>query len=278
MTAQGHAPVLESSTGTGVGRFGRSNAVHVWHGRVPDVPDPADVAVLDAAELRTYRGRRPPFDGRYAGAHAAVRRVLADHYLGCPPDAIRFGRHTCPRCADGTHGRPRVVAPVTRLEFSLSRSGPYWLLSVTAGGRVGIDIEVHGGRDLGGMADVALSSDESAALEAVDDVSEREAFFLRAWTRKEAVLKAAGIGIVAELRSLDVFPQRNGPVSVACADPAVRGVWRVEDVPLGPGLSAAVARETGETGPVLIRSSAAALAAQEGFRPGRATGSGDGVR
>ncbi|MER5755698.1 4'-phosphopantetheinyl transferase superfamily protein [Streptomyces sp. NPDC002088] len=257
MIAQGPAPVL----GNSIGRFGRSNAVHVWHGRVTDLPDPADVALLDAAELRTYQGRSAPFDGHYAGAHAAVRRILADHYLGCPPAAIRFGRHLCPRCADGTHGRPKVVAPATRLDFSLSRSGPYWLLAVTAGGQVGIDIEVHGGRDLGGMAEVALSDGELAALEAAGSEQEREAFFLRSWTRKEAILKAAGIGIVAELRSLDVFPQRDGPVSIAYTDPAVRGVWRVEDVPLGPGMSAAVARDHQETGPVLLRSSTSALAA-----------------
>ncbi|MBO1334098.1 4'-phosphopantetheinyl transferase superfamily protein [Streptomyces sp. VRA16 Mangrove soil] len=247
--------------GNGVDRFGRSHAVHVWHGRVPDVPDPDDVALLDAAELRTYQGRSAPFDGHYAGAHAAVRRILADQYLGCPPSAIRFGRHACPRCADATHGRPRVVAPATRLDFSLSRSGAYWLLAVTAGGQVGIDLEVHGGLDLAGMAEVALSAGELAALDTLGSEPEREAFFLRSWTRKEAILKAAGIGIVAELRSLDVSPQRDGQVSVACTDPAVRGVWRVEDLPLGPGLSAAVARRHGDPGPVLLRSSTAALAA-----------------
>ncbi len=257
MITQGNAP----APGTTSGLFGRTNAVHVWHGRVPDFPDPADVALLDATELRTYRGRSAPFDGHYSGAHAAVRRILADRYLGCAPAAVRFGRQVCPRCADRVHGRPRIVEPATRLDFSLSRSGPYWLLAVTAGGQVGIDIEVHGGRDLDGMAEVALTQSELAAVAATGNAREREAFFLRSWTRKEAILKAAGIGIVAELRSLDVFPQQDGPVSVVCTDPAVRGVWLVEDVPLGPGLSAAVAREHRDAGPVLLRSDMAALAA-----------------
>jgi 4'-phosphopantetheinyl transferase len=251
----------EPAPAPGVGRFGHSNAVHLWHGRVADFPDPADVALLDDTESRTYRSRRAPFDGHYAGAHAAMRRILADHYLGCPPATIRFGRHLCPRCADGEHGRPRVVAPVTRLHFSLSRSGPYWLLAVTVGGQVGVDVEARGGLDLEGVAEVALSDAELEALGATGSEQEREAFLLRAWTRKEAILKAAGIGIVADLRSLDVFPHRDGPVSVACTDPAVPAIWRVEDVPLGPGLSAAVAREHRNPGPVLLRSSAAVRAA-----------------
>lgn len=236
-----------------LGRFGESNAVHVWHARVPDVPDPADLALLDDVELRTFRARSAPFDSHYAGAHAAVRRILADHYLGGPPTAIRFGRQRCPRCGDHTHGRPRIVAPATRLDFSLSHSGPDWLLAVTAGGRVGVDIEQHAGLDFESAAEAVLSEDELAILRGTKVAREREEFFLRAWTRKEAVLKAAGVGIVGDLSGLDVYPLRGGPVRIEHIEPGIHGSWALEDIGIGPDLSAALARETGRPGPVLLR-------------------------
>jgi 4'-phosphopantetheinyl transferase len=236
-----------------LGRFGESNAVHVWHGRVPDVADPADLALLDDVELRAFRARSAPLDGHYAGAHAVVRRILVDHYLGGPPTTIRFGRQRCPRCGDHTHGRPRIVAPATRLDFSLSRSGPYWLLAVTAGGQVGVDIEQHVGLDFESAAQAVLSEDELAILRGTRGERGREEFFLRTWTRKEAVLKAAGVGIVADLSGLDVHPLRGGPVRIEHIEPGIHGSWAVEDIGVGAGLSAALARETGRPGPVLLR-------------------------
>ncbi|MEU3411661.1 4'-phosphopantetheinyl transferase superfamily protein [Streptomyces sp. NPDC006658] len=246
---RGRAP----SVGDGAGRFGRSNAVHVWHGRVADLPDPADTALLDDTELSTFRRRGAPFAGRYAGAHAAVRRILADHYLGGPPAAIRFGRHRCPRCGDPTHGRPRIVTPATRLDFSLSHSGPYWLLAVTAGGQVGVDIEEHTGRGFGDAPRIALSDAELDVLSGAGDEREHEALFLRAWTRKEAVLKAVGVGIVADLRALDALTHPHGPLRVDHAESGRPTAWTVQDLPLGPARTAALAHEHTRPGPVLLR-------------------------
>ncbi|MCY0941348.1 amino acid adenylation domain-containing protein [Streptomyces antarcticus] len=236
-----------------IGRLGESGAVHIWHGRVTDVPDPADIDLLDDEELRVFRARLPPLDAHYAGAHAAVRRILADDYLGGSPAAIRFGRHACARCGDPTHGRPRIMAPATRLELNLSRSGPYWVCAVTAGGQVGVDIERHARLDVEGAAEFVLSDEELAGLRATGSEREREEVFLRAWTRKEAVLKAVGVGIFADLRHVDVAPLRSGPVRVEHDEPGLSGSWVIEDVPLGPGLSAAVAQPARRPGPVVLR-------------------------
>ncbi|MFC4497739.1 4'-phosphopantetheinyl transferase family protein [Streptomyces ovatisporus] len=238
------------------GRFAATRAVHVWYGRGADELGKVDLTHLDDGELRLVRSRRPPLDAHYGSAHAAVRRVLADHYLGGPPSAITFGRHVCPRCGDPSHGRPRISSPVTGLEFSLSRTGPHWALAVTAGERVGIDIECGAGRAVDGAAEVALSDGELARLRAVEHAAGRREFFLRAWTRKEAVLKAAGTGIVAGMRALEVRPAQRGTVRVENAE-AVRGdrprTWLVDELALGDGLFAALAREEGRCGPVVLR-------------------------
>ncbi|MGW7410978.1 4'-phosphopantetheinyl transferase family protein [Streptomyces sp. NPDC054863] len=215
------------------GRLAVTGAVHIWHGRTSDRGDEADLALLNDEELLLVRGRSAPLGAHYAGAHAALRRILADHYLGGPPGAIRFGRRSRPRCADVTHGRPRVLAPATGLEFSLSRSGPHWAVAVTAGGPLGVDIESGHGFDIEGVPDLVLSADELAGLRAAPDEDGRRGIFFRAWTRKEATLKAVGVGIVAELRSLDVRPAQPGPVFVDHAEPGVRALAGRGSVPGG---------------------------------------------
>ncbi|MFI6012817.1 4'-phosphopantetheinyl transferase family protein [Streptomyces sp. NPDC051243] len=236
------------------GRLAVTGAVHIWHGRVPDELDPGDLALLDDEELRLARGRRPPYQAHYAGVHALVRRLLADHYLGGPPGAIRFGRHSCPGCGDRSHGRPRITRPATGLEFSLSRSGPHWALAVTAAGSVGIDVESRRDFAAEGVSELALSHPELARMRALEREEDRREFFLRSWTRKEAVLKAVGIGIVTDLRGLDVLADDADSAVVGHAGPGPRDSWLVEEVDLGPDLVAALARGAGrDAGPVVLR-------------------------
>jgi 4'-phosphopantetheinyl transferase len=236
------------------GRLASTNAVHIWHGRVPDELDPGDLALLDDEELRLARGRRPPYQAHYAGVHAVLRRLLSDHYLGGPPGAIRFGRHICPACGDRSHGRPRIARPATGLEFSLSRSGPYWALAVTAAGSVGVDLESRRDFAAESVSELALSDPELARMQALEREDDRREFFLRSWTRKEAVLKAVGIGIVTDLRGLDVLPAEAGSAVIEHTGPGPCGRWLVEEVDLGPGLVAALARGAGRAaGPVVLR-------------------------
>jgi 4'-phosphopantetheinyl transferase len=232
------------------GRFRETGAIHLWHGRVPDQVLSSDLAVLGEDELRVIRGMSGVRAAHYAGVHAAVRRVLGHRYLGVPTEAVRFGRHACPRCADPAHGRPRIEHPVTALDFSLSRSGPYWLLAVTAGEQVGVDIER---RIAGCVAETALTDDELARVRRAERPEERQQLFLRAWTRKEAVLKACGVGIVAELRELDTSPADAGPVTVEYGEPGLAGRWNVQDLTLAPGIVGALAQGTGRVRPVVSR-------------------------
>ncbi|MEU2426296.1 4'-phosphopantetheinyl transferase superfamily protein [Streptomyces sp. NPDC007851] len=226
-------------------------AVHVWHGRAPDALGPDDTALLSDEETRKARRLPATASLRYAAAHAAVRRVLAGH-LGVPPRDLVLGRHPCPRCAHPRHGRPRIDWPPTDLEFSLSRSGPHWLLAVGAGQRLGVDLE--GGRplDVEGASRLVLSASELAHLRAApDDTARRHAFF-RCWTRKEAVVKAVGVGIATDLDGVDTRPA-DDPVLVTCAEGTGPGSWLVQDLPMPEGVFAALAREAGRAGPVVFR-------------------------
>lgn len=95
-------------------------------------------------------------------------------------------------------GKP--YAETCDIQFSLSHSGNY-AAAALAESDIGIDIETPREADLK-LAERYFSPDERSRLEAADDAA-RE--FLRIWTRKESLLKAAGIGITTPLSDICVL-------------------------------------------------------------------------
>lgn len=85
--------------------------------------------------------------------------------------------------------------------FNLSHSGGWLALVLGDSAHLGIDIEAGAG--LGDGADLVprvLHPQEAAAWHAAPD---RRSLFLRAWTRKEALLKAKGCGTLDEFPTID---------------------------------------------------------------------------
>jgi 4'-phosphopantetheinyl transferase len=162
---------------------------------------------------------RPPATGRcrcsnerFVAAHAALRSILGAA-LDRDPRALRFARR-CGRYGATNHGKPHLeVEP--GLDFSLSRSGDVALLALARGRRVGVDVErPPPGADLAAVAAQALAPGERTAIAALPP-GERDAAILRAWTRKEALLKAQGLGVDGDLQKLDVASADPGPVTLA---------------------------------------------------------------
>jgi hypothetical protein len=94
--------------------------------------------------------------------------------------------------------KPRLD-PVRRpelggVDFSIAASGPWVGLAILVGGRVGIDIEVERRFDLTPELRALVFHPAETGPEVPDDVVSRRQFF-EVWTRKEAVLKAAGLGL-----------------------------------------------------------------------------------
>ncbi|MFJ9871295.1 4'-phosphopantetheinyl transferase family protein [Streptomyces sp. NPDC101165] len=213
--------------------------------------DPADLDVLSAEERRRFAAIRDRVRAAYFGAaHAEVRRRLAG-VLGVGPEEIRFGRLPCPGCGRVVHGRPYVRYPETTWEFSLSRSGPRWLCAAADGVRIGVDLERVRRADFASLAPAVLSRGERRYFGGVPAVC-RDREFMRCWTRKEAVVKASGIGVEGDLRKVEVGP--DSPVSkVSHTVPGLEiGAWIVMDLPSAPHYSSALAVQDSEKNLVFV--------------------------
>lgn len=188
------APTAASPTGAALAHTADlpTGTCHVWWARPTDA-GPSWVEALDADErARLDALDRPGERQRFLAAHALTRTVLAA-YLGTDPAALRF-TSGCGACG-GPHGKPSLVRePGARpVEFSVAGAGDRVAVAV-AGDPIGLDVDELGRvSDYSALADMALRPGEQAVLDALSG-ERRPAAFLRYWTRKEAVLKALGIG------------------------------------------------------------------------------------
>ena len=162
-----------------------------------------------------------------AGAEHPIESIAA-RYLGCSPGSVRVTR-------SGT-GKPELDGP--GLAVSLTHSGDVVLVAVAAGGQVGVDAEVLR-PDVADwtLVDHALTVSERARLEAVT-TADRAEFFLRSWSRKEAILKAAGAGLGIDPREVDLDGL---DVAALPAELGAAADWTLVDLPVA-GYAAALAR------------------------------------
>jgi 4'-phosphopantetheinyl transferase len=172
--------------------------VHVWGWAFePSVADlPAHIEILDQQEReRMQRFHFAPDRARYAVAHANLRRILGA-YLQQPAAGLRFD-------ANG-FGKPELYQneSSSSLQFSLSHCRSIGVLAVAKGRPVGVDVEEVRPIEPE-VADSHFSVSERAQLNRLQGDAWLLGFY-RCWTRKEAILKAEGVGLSRALDSFDV--------------------------------------------------------------------------
>jgi 4'-phosphopantetheinyl transferase len=167
----------------------RDGAVHVWRADLTAVGD--DLSDL-LCEQELARAQRILSDSRRElwTRSRGLLRALLGRYLQREPASLRF--------ATGAHGKPALGdGDANELAFNLSHSGQLALYAFSAGGAVGVDIEV-GRRTVEELAVARdwLGAEQAQRLEALEPATRRREF-LRAWTRHEAQLKCLGVGFGA---------------------------------------------------------------------------------
>jgi 4'-phosphopantetheinyl transferase len=184
-------------------------------------------SLLDERERERRRAYLRDEDRARFTLAAALLRVVVGLRLGVAPERVAVDR-SCPRCGR-PHGRPRVVPP---LEVSISHSREVATVAVTTAGAVGVDVEA--------VRPVAYEPllDDLCAAEERPHVGDTEAFY-RYWTRKESVLKAAGVGLTVPMREVRVTQPDAAPRLLAYPGGA-RLAARMADASLTDGYIAAV--------------------------------------
>jgi 4'-phosphopantetheinyl transferase len=172
--------------------------VHVW--RIDLSRYPADlVGILEPAErTRAERIVRGSLRDQWIVCRASLRQILAV-YTGSPAHAIQFETTSLgkPSLATGMNARQLP-------SFNISHSDCVALVAVAIGTPVGIDVErVRPLTDIDHLIERYFCAGERAELASLRGDGIERAFY-RCWTRKEAVLKAAGLGLNAPLHEICV--------------------------------------------------------------------------
>jgi 4'-phosphopantetheinyl transferase len=195
-------------------------------------PSAAEVALLKsfltADELAGCdRCRLPDVRRRKIVARGRLRQVLAN-YLHCSSAEIQI--------EVGAQGKPRVAG----LEFNLSHSDDL-AVYVVSDRPVGIDIEKVRSLDVAGIVARFFAPEEWQLWRALPVDQQQWAFF-RAWTVKEAYLKAIGTGLHTPLSELVVEINPELPLAIL-SHPG----WSVRALELPGGyVGAVVAKEIGQ--------------------------------
>jgi 4'-phosphopantetheinyl transferase len=151
-----------------------------------------DVGAASALLDRRERTRAARFRFRrdrdtYTLAHG-VWRVALGECLGIAADEVPL--------ATTADGQPRLAG--TALSTSLSHSGTLVALTVCPAATVGVDIESYPPRiDLDALMPTFCTREEVTELRALRETVRRRAL-LELWTRKEALLKAFGVGLLTD--------------------------------------------------------------------------------
>ena len=154
-------------------------------------------------------------------------RYILSGYLKCPPSDIRFKLTGSNKPEiDGLSG--------LNLHFNLSDSADRVLIAIAAS-PVGIDVELINPK----FSYHAILNNNFSTLEAayINSAENFKRFFLL-WTRKEAILKATGIGLTDHLK---LIPSLDGQYAIESAVLSTANNWQLSSFEINGGYIATIA-------------------------------------
>ncbi len=165
---------------------------------------------------------------RFTAAHGQVREILAA-YLDADPAGLRFTYNP--------QGKPDLAQGEPH--FNLSHSLGMGLLAVAFQRQVGVDVErLDRAVDYANIARRFFAPVEVAEFFALP-LADRPLAFCTGWTRKEAYIKARGMGLSISLDSFAVNLAPGQPPRLTPPDPG----WSIHALDPGDGFVAALVVE-----------------------------------
>ena len=200
-----------------------SDFARMWQILAPDERERADRFHFEADRRRAVIGR-------------GYLRLLLGQIFNLPANNLQFQYDE--------FGKPGLLQKREPLvQFNVSHSGDLILIAIARRLAVGVDVEkIRTDLDLADIAARFFSANENERLASLADPLRHKAFFT-CWTRKEAYLKARGIGLSLPLDQFDVsFLAGEDPQLLATRpDPAEARQWRLRGLELSGDYAAALA-------------------------------------
>lgn len=163
-------------------------------------------------------------------------RLLLASYLGVTGKDVRISRLV--------RGKPVLDHQYhpQKLDFSSAGSKGFCLIGISSGGALGVDLEEAGRRTFKPLALARryFSVQEQQALQSLDPTGLDQAF-LHTWACKEAVVKAAGLGIANQLCHFSVNTNPAHPPEVLEMRGDAASNWRLAMVKPADGFVGSVA-------------------------------------
>ncbi len=206
----------------------QGDAVHLWHLDFDQLSNPLNSdAGVQFRELSDFQQR---------STRRFYLRLLLGAYLGLPGKDVRIARRI--------KGRPELDSSQSKgeLDFNVARSNARYLIGISSGASIGVDLEIaarRSGKPLA-LARRYFSPDETAALSKLDE-EELHRAFMHTWACKEAIVKASGMGIANQLCRFTVDVNPDNPPSVLDMPDDDHMAWQLAMAEPAQGSIAAIA-------------------------------------
>lgn len=192
-----------------------ANNIHVWQASLSKERTRLDEfwCILNQNErARANRFISAHHRANFVIARGILRQLLGN-YVGCLPQLIKL--------KENFYGKLSLLDSGSAIQFNLSHAGDIAMYAFAPDKPVGIDVEkMRQNTDTFAIASRFFAADESKRLAIFTQEQQLSAFF-SCWTRKEAFIKALGIGLSCALDkfTVDLTPTRvTGRLSLVVGD------------------------------------------------------------
>jgi 4'-phosphopantetheinyl transferase len=216
-----------------------SNQVHIWAVDLEHWGFPCHEAMQMLPESERKQSERFRFEilkTRYIKGHYLLRSLLG-MYLGIDFYDQEFHIHK--------YGKPSLknTQAEDSIYFNMSNSKNTCICVFRQHGDIGVDVEkIHELSNLDRIVERFFSPLERKKIRSLSEQSRKKTFF-KYWTRKEALLKAMGVGLSFPLDKVDVTDdqEETAEAFVKTTGLHAESEWTLKDINVFEGFASAIA-------------------------------------
>ena len=216
------------------------NEIHIWTADLDQLKinfEHHKYMLPDHEREKAKRFRFEILRARYIKSHYLLRFLLG-HYLGTNFYHQEFDYNE--------YGKPSLKKDNENklIYFNLSNSGNICVFVFTNNDDLGVDVEnICDMTNMDNIVEHFFSPSENIKFCSLPEQNRKKTFF-KYWTRKEALLKAMGVGLSYPLDKFDVLSDAENPSRVSIKtnyQNLKKTEWTIQDINVFDGFASAVA-------------------------------------